>query len=72
VNGSPTVNGSIVAVPLYGCPNGTPPAVRFFREADGEPLGRVPATGSTFAQPVFANGMVYVASEDGTLTAFAP
>jgi polyvinyl alcohol dehydrogenase (cytochrome) len=72
VNGSPTINGSIVAVPLFGCPAGTPPSVRLFRESDGTPVGSVPATGSTFAQPVFANGMIYVASEDGTLTAFAP
>jgi polyvinyl alcohol dehydrogenase (cytochrome) len=72
VNGSPTINGAIVAVPLFGCPAGASPSVRFFRKSDGMPVGSVPAGGSVFAQPVFANAMVYVAGEDGTLTAFRP
>jgi polyvinyl alcohol dehydrogenase (cytochrome) len=70
--GSPTINGSIVAVPMYTCPAGVSPSVLFFRKSDGAPAGSVPATGPTFAQPVFANGMVYVASADGTLTAYGP
>jgi polyvinyl alcohol dehydrogenase (cytochrome) len=71
-NGSPTINGQIVAVPLYSCPAGVAPSVLFFEESDGQPVGSVPATGPTFAQPVFAHGMLYVASGDGTLTAFRP
>ncbi|MBA2558771.1 MAG: PQQ-binding-like beta-propeller repeat protein [Propionibacteriales bacterium] len=35
-------------------------------------LGSVPATGSTFAQPVFADGLLFVASEDGTISAYGP
>jgi polyvinyl alcohol dehydrogenase (cytochrome) len=72
VNGSPTINGSIVAVPLFGCPAGVTSTVRLFRESDGNPVGSIPITASVFAQPVFANGMLYVAGEDGVLTAFRP
>jgi polyvinyl alcohol dehydrogenase (cytochrome) len=71
-NGSPTINGQVVAVPMYSCPAGVSPTVQLYREADGQLLGSVPATGKTFAQPVFAHGMLYVASEDGTLTAYQP
>jgi polyvinyl alcohol dehydrogenase (cytochrome) len=72
VNGSPTINSQIVAVPLFGCPTGVAPSVRFFRLSDGTPVGQAPASASVFAQPVFANAMVYVAGEDGTLTAYRP
>ncbi|HSS68927.1 MAG TPA: PQQ-binding-like beta-propeller repeat protein [Nocardioidaceae bacterium] len=71
-NGSPTINGTVVAVPMYSCPTGVTPTVQLFRESDGQPLGSVPATGKTFAQPVFASGALFVASEDGTLTAYRP
>jgi outer membrane protein assembly factor BamB len=70
--GSPTVNGQVVAVPMYTCPTGVAPTVRLFSESTGDPLGSVPATGKTFAQPVFASGLLFVASEDGTLTAYGP
>jgi outer membrane protein assembly factor BamB len=70
--GSPTLNGQVVAVPMYGCPSGVAPTVQLFRESDGVSLGSVPATGKTFAQPVLADGELLVASEDGTLTAFGP
>ena len=70
--GSPTINGQVVAVPMYACPTGVAPSVLLFRESDGQPLGSVPATGRTFAQPVFAAGMLLVASQDGTLTAYRP
>ncbi|HSS66926.1 MAG TPA: PQQ-binding-like beta-propeller repeat protein, partial [Nocardioidaceae bacterium] len=70
--GSPTINGRVVAVPMFSCPAGVSPTVRLYRESSGRFLGSVPATGKTFAQPVFAHGMLYVASEDGTLTAYHP
>jgi polyvinyl alcohol dehydrogenase (cytochrome) len=70
--GSPTINGQLVAVAMYSCPSGVAPSVRLYRESDGRFMGQVAATGRTFAQPVFANGMLYVASEDGTLTAYQP
>jgi polyvinyl alcohol dehydrogenase (cytochrome) len=72
--GSPTINASshLVAVPLYGCAAGTAPSVRIFNELTGVPLATLAATGSVFAQPVFAEGHIYVASETGGLTAFQP
>ena len=70
--GSPTLNGAVVAVAMYACPSGVAPTVELLRETDGAHLGSVPATGKTFAQPVFAAGHLFVASEDGTLTAYAP
>jgi outer membrane protein assembly factor BamB len=71
-NGSPTINGQVVAVSAYSCPTGVAPTVQLYRESDGQLLGSVAETGRTFAQPVFAHGMLYVAGEDGTLTAYAP
>lgn len=71
-NGSPTINSQVVAVPMMSCPTGVSPQVRLYRETDGQFLGSVPETGGTFAQPVFAHGMLYVASEDGTITAYSP
>jgi polyvinyl alcohol dehydrogenase (cytochrome) len=70
--GGPTINSRVVAVPMFKCPSGVRPSVLLFRESDGLRLGSVPATGRTFAQPVFAAGKLFVASEDGTLTAFRP
>ena len=71
-NGTPTVNGQVVAVSMYSCPTGTSPSVRLFAESDGHPLGSLPASAPVFAQPVFASGKVFVAAEDGTLTAYGP
>ena len=71
-NGSPTINSQVVAVSMYSCPTGVSPTVRIYRESDGQFLGSVPETGKTFAQPVFAHGMLFVAGEDGTLTAYMP
>jgi hypothetical protein len=48
------------------------PSVRLFRESDGPPLGSIAAPGRIFAQPVMAAGKLFVASEDGTLTAYHP
>jgi hypothetical protein len=71
-NGSPTINGQVVAVPMYSCPAGVAPSVQLFRESDGQPLGSIRATGPVFAQPVFASGQLFVAAEDGSLTAYGP
>ena len=72
--GSPTVDAAtqLVAVPLFGCGTGISPAVKIFDEATGTPLASLPATGSVFAQPVFAAGHVYVASESGGMTSVCP
>jgi outer membrane protein assembly factor BamB len=72
--GSPTLDAAthLVAVPTYGCSAGTSPAVQMFEEIHGTPVGSLPEGGSVFAQPVFADGQIYVASETGGLTAFKP
>jgi outer membrane protein assembly factor BamB len=72
--GSPTLNAStgVVAVPTYGCTGSAHPSVELFNETTGAHLGSLPATGSVFAQPVFAEGRIYVASETGGLTAYQP
>jgi outer membrane protein assembly factor BamB len=70
--GSPTLNGQVVAVAMFGCPAGVTPTVELFDETTGNRLGSIPAPGNVFAQPVFANGQLFVASEDGTLTAYGP
>jgi polyvinyl alcohol dehydrogenase (cytochrome) len=72
--GSPTIDIStrLVAVPLYGCGTGISPSVRVLDELNGAPLATLAATGSVFAQPVFAEGRIYVASETGGMTAMAP
>jgi polyvinyl alcohol dehydrogenase (cytochrome) len=74
VTGSPVINAQtrVLAVGLANCPGGTPSAVRFFNADTGTLLGSVPAAGDVFAQPVFAEGHVYVADESGRLTAYAP
>jgi polyvinyl alcohol dehydrogenase (cytochrome) len=70
--GGPTINSRVVAVPMFRCPTGITPSVKLFRESDGQPLGSVAAPGRVFAQPVMAAGKLFVASEDGTLTAYSP
>jgi outer membrane protein assembly factor BamB len=70
--GGPTINSRLVAVPMFRCPAGVTPSVLLFRESDGRQVGTLAATGRTFAQPVFAAGHLFVASEDGTLTAYHP
>lgn len=72
--GSPTINAAthLVAVPLYGCGAGISPSVRVFDEVTGAPLATLAATSTVFAQPVFADGRIYVASETGGMTAYAP
>jgi PQQ-like domain len=74
VNGSPVLNATtrVLAVGLANCPSGTNPGVRFFNADTGALLGSVPAAGNVFAQPVFAEGHVYVADESGHLTAYTP
>jgi outer membrane protein assembly factor BamB len=72
--GTPTVNGTtkVVAVPLFSCPAGTAPGVRLYDESTGAVLATLPASGPVFAQPVFAEGKLFVAAESGGLTAYGP
>ena len=74
VMGSPAINATthLVAVPLSGCGTTASSGVRLLNELTGAPLATLSATSSIFAQPVFAEGRLYVASEKGGLTAYAP
>lgn len=74
VTGTAVVNGltNVLAVAQANCPSGTPPSVKLYDEMTGALLGTLPAQGNVFAQPVFANGHLYVADEGGALTAYAP
>lgn len=70
--GTPTLNGAVVVVPMFSCPSGVAPSVQLYDETDGQLLGSIPVTGPVFSQPVLAAGQVFVAAEDGTLTAWGP
>lgn len=72
--GSPTLNATthVLAVPLYSCPTGVSPGVSLFNATTGAPLRTISTAGAVFAQPVFAEGMLFVADHTGTLTAYAP
>jgi len=61
VLGSPAEDGAgLIAVPGYASSTGTY-GVFLIRASDGAVLGRLPAQGVIFAQPVFANGDLLVA-----------
>ena len=74
VTGTPVLNAvtRVLAVALANCPSGVPSGVRFFGADDGSDLGSVPAGADVFAQPVFAEGRLFVADEAGRLVAYAP
>jgi polyvinyl alcohol dehydrogenase (cytochrome) len=73
-NGSPTVNATthVLAVPMYGCLGTDRPGVALFNATTGSPLRTITTAGKVFAQPVFANGKLFVADESGVLTAYGP
>jgi polyvinyl alcohol dehydrogenase (cytochrome) len=73
-NGSPTVNATthVVAVPMYGCVAPDQPGVALFNGTTGAPLRTITTAGKVFAQPVFANGKLFVADNSGRLTAYGP
>ncbi|MGZ4611022.1 MAG: outer membrane protein assembly factor BamB family protein [Actinomycetes bacterium] len=73
-NGSPTLNATthVLAVPLYGCTGTAKPGVALFNATTGAPLRTITATAAVFAQPVFAEGRLFVADESGTLTVYGP
>jgi outer membrane protein assembly factor BamB len=73
-NGSPTVNATthVLAVPMYGCLGADQPGVSLFDALTGAPLRTITTPGKVFAQPVFANGKLFIADESGLLTAYGP
>jgi glucose dehydrogenase len=72
--GSPTVNASthVLAVPMFSCPTGVSAGVRLYDESTGALLRTLTTAGPVFAQPVFAEGELFVAGESGGLSAYAP
>jgi polyvinyl alcohol dehydrogenase (cytochrome) len=73
-DGSPTLNATtnVLAVPTYSCSGTVKPGVVLFNSQTGAQVGSLSAAGHVFAQPVFAEGMLLVASEAGDLTAYGP
>jgi outer membrane protein assembly factor BamB len=68
--GTPTVDAvsHVLAVPLY-CTSGSS-GVALFRSTDGAPLRTLSSPSKSFAQPVFAQGRLYVATEGSGVTAY--
>jgi len=74
-NGSPTVDVTtqVLAVPLYGpCSALATPGVALYNATNGSLLTTLVTAGKEFAQPVFAEGMLFVADESGVLVAYGP
>ena len=74
VVGTPTVDAvsHVLAVPLYQCANAADGGVALFRTSDGAPLRTLSSPSSIFAQPVFAAGRLFVATEGSGVTAYTP
>ena len=74
-DGSPTLNSAtqVVAVPLYSpCTAGATSGVSLFNATTGALLVTLTTAGKEFAQPVFAEGRLYVADDSGALVAYTP
>jgi outer membrane protein assembly factor BamB len=70
VIGSPTMNGGgVIAVGTYDS-TATPNAVYLVDASTGTIIRTLTTGGSTFAQSVFADGMLFTANVNGTLTAW--
>jgi putative pyrroloquinoline-quinone binding quinoprotein len=70
--GTPTVDltSHVLAVPLFSCANASAGGTVLVRTTDGAVLRTLPSTSSVFAQPVFAAGRLYVATEGSGVTAY--
>ena len=74
-NGSPTFNATtqVLAVPLFDpCSAAGKPGVALYNATTGALLTTLTTIGSEFAQPVFAEGRLFVADESGALTSYGP
>jgi outer membrane protein assembly factor BamB len=72
VLGTGTVNGSaVLAIPMDTSGSTTNGGLELLDASDGTPLAHI-GTANQFAQPVFANGRLLVATINGGLTAYAP
>lgn len=74
VVGTPTVDSvsHVLAVPLYTCANSANGGVAMFNSTNGTPLRTLSSPSPIFAQPVFASGRLFVATEGSGVTAYAP
>jgi len=72
VLGTPTLDGSgVLAVDTYD-KQSTANGVYLVNPATGAILTKIPTTTAVFAQPVFADGFLLVATSAGLLTAYTP
>jgi outer membrane protein assembly factor BamB len=70
--GTPTLSGGgVLAVPSYD-KRSTDNSVYLIDASDGQILRRIRTGTPTFAQPVFADGYLFVAASGGRLTVFSP
>jgi hypothetical protein len=72
--GTPTVDltSGVLAVPLFSCANASNGGVLLLRTTNGTVLRTLSSTSNVFAQPVFAAGRLYVATEGSGVTAYTP
>lgn len=70
--GTPTVDATshVLAVPLFACAAASNRGVALLNATNGTRLRTLPNSSSVFAQPVFAAGRLFVASEGGGVTAY--
>ena len=74
VMGTPSLdNAGVLAAATYGCTKPGTPAAYLINAATGAILSTLPVgTSKIFAQPVFAQGTLFVATESGGLYDLAP
>jgi outer membrane protein assembly factor BamB len=73
VMGSPTLNGAgVLAAGTYSIPNPTGNAVYLFDASNGNILTSFPESSLVFAQPVFADNHLFIATSGGLLFAYSP
>jgi hypothetical protein len=71
--GSPSVNiNGVLAASTYTVPAGGTNGTYLVDGGDGSILAFLPASAGEFSQPVFADGFMLIATQAGTLTAYAP
>lgn len=73
VLGTPTLDSAgVLAVGTYRCTKPAAPGAYLVDASNGNMLAALPVTSRIFAQPVFAQGTLFVATESGGLYNFAP
>jgi hypothetical protein len=73
VLGSPTLDGAgVLAVSTYNETTESANRSYLIDASNGAILRQIPADGSVFSQPVFADGFLFLSSRSGGLTAYEP